>query len=306
MGFSIDVDPLAERQAGNLKTPLQVILIAAVGALMLIACANISNLLLARAMLRRKEMSIRAALGAGRWRVIRQLLTESMVLAISGGALGVIFALYSLRLYTQFGPQNLIKGTQPAINLWVMGFSMLISIGASLLFGLAPAIDTSRINLAEALKEGARGSSGGRRLLRESMVAAEVAVSLILLIGAGLLIRSFAKLSGTNPGFRTENVTTAQVHRCRRRQYREESRAACRRSCDRGWNACARLPGVLLGCLHRLRAVQQRRGKFDHDRGASGRSERAESGGLSEPRLAGIFSDDGYSIAARPRFHARR
>ncbi len=210
MGFSMDVDPLAERQAGNLKTPLQV-LIAAVGALMLIACANISNLLLARAMLRRKEMSIRAALGAARSRVIRQLLTESLLLAVAGGVLGVSLAFYALRLYTQFGPQNLINGRQPAINLWVMGFSLAISIGASLLFGLAPAIDISRINLADALKEGSRGSSGGRRLLRESMVAGEVAASLILLIGAGLLIRSFMKVAGTSPGFRTENITTAQV-----------------------------------------------------------------------------------------------
>ncbi|HLW75787.1 MAG TPA: ABC transporter permease [Bryobacteraceae bacterium] len=210
LGFSLEPLPLSERQAGNLKTPL-LVLIAAVGALMLIACANISNLLLARAMLRRKEMSIRAALGAARSRVIRQLLTESLLLAVIGGGAGILLALYALRLYTQFGPQNLIHGTQPALNGWVMAFSLLISIAASMIFGVAPAIDTSRTNLADALKEGARGSSGGRRLLRESMVAAEVAISLILLIGAGLLIRSFVRLANTNPGFRTENVLSAIV-----------------------------------------------------------------------------------------------
>jgi putative ABC transport system permease protein len=209
-GFSLEILPLAERQAGNLRTPL-LVLIAAVGALMLIACANVSNLLLARAMLRRREMSIRAALGAARSRVIRQLLTESLLLSFAGGVAGVLFALLALRLYVQFGPQNLIHGTQPGINGWVMGFSLLISIAASMIFGLAPAIDTSRINLADALKEGARGSSGGRRVLRELMVATEVAVSLILLIGAGLLIRSFIRLANTSPGFQTENILTAQI-----------------------------------------------------------------------------------------------
>ncbi len=210
MGFSIDVDPLIERQAGNLRTPL-LVLISAVGALMLIACVNISNLLLARAMLRRKEISVRSALGAPRTRLIRQLLTESLLLSVIGGLLGVSLAYYALHLYTQFGPQNLIRGTQPAVSLWVLGFSLLISTVASVIFGLAPAIDTSRANLAETLKEGARGSAGGRRLLRESMVAVEVAVSLILLIGAGLLIRSFSRLANTSPGFHTENVTSAIV-----------------------------------------------------------------------------------------------
>jgi len=209
-GFSLEIIPLAERQTGNLRTPL-LVLIAAVGALMLIACANVSNLLLAKAILRRKEISVRAALGATRGRVIRQLLTESLMLSFAGGAAGVLLAFLALRLYAHFGPQNLIHGTQPRINGWVMGFSLLISIAASVIFGLAPAIDTSRINLADALKEGARGSSGGRRILREIMVATEVAMSLILLIGAGLLIRSFILLANTSPGFQTENVLSAQV-----------------------------------------------------------------------------------------------
>ena len=210
IGFSLDIVPLAERQAGNLRTPL-LVLIAAVGALMLIACANVSNLLLARAMLRRKELSIRAALGAARSRVIRQLLTESLLLALAAGTAGVLLARYALYLYSQFGPLKLIHGSQPAMNGWVVGFSVSISIAASLIFGLAPAIDTSRTNLTDALKEGARGSSGSRRILRESLVAIEVAASLILLIGGGLLIRSFIRLANTSPGFRTQNVLTAQI-----------------------------------------------------------------------------------------------
>ena len=228
-GFSADLEPLAEKQAGDLKTPL-LVLVAAVGALMLIACANVSNLLLARSMARRKEIGIRAALGAARVRVIRQLLTESLLLALVAGAAGTLLALYGLHLYGQFGPAGLIHGGMPAINTWVMGFSILVSILASVLFGLAPALETSRIDLVETLKEGSRGATAGRRLLRESMVALEVGASLVLLIGAGLLIESFVRLERTSPGFRPENVLTAQLS-LPVAQYREPAqRAAFARS----------------------------------------------------------------------------
>jgi hypothetical protein len=178
---------------------------------MLIACANVSNLLLARAMARRKEISLRAALGAARSRIVRQLLTESLLLAISAGLAGLAFAFAGLRLYAQFGPHDLIRGTQPDINAWVLAFSILLSIAASVIFGLAPALEISRTDLNDALKEGSRGSTGGRRLLRESMVALEVAASLVLLIGAGLLVRSFVRLERADPGFRSDNVLTAQL-----------------------------------------------------------------------------------------------
>jgi putative ABC transport system permease protein len=228
-GFSVDLKPLAEKQAGDLKAPL-LVLIAAVGALMLIACANVSNLLLARAMKRRREIGIRSALGASRLRVIRQLLTESLLLGSIAGAAGTLLALYGLRLYAQFGPADLIHGSRPSINVWVMGFSLFVSIVASVLFGLAPALETSRIDLTEALKEGSRGSTAGRRMLRESMVAFEVCASLVLLIGAGLLVKSFVRLEHTSPGFRSENVLTAFVS-LPVAQYREPSqRAAFARS----------------------------------------------------------------------------
>jgi putative ABC transport system permease protein len=223
-GFSLDLEPLAEKQAGDLKTPL-LVLIAAVGALMLIACANVSNLLLARAMKRRREIGIRSALGASRFRVIRQLLTESLLLASIAGVAGTLLALYGLRLYAQFGPADLIHGSSPSLNAWVMGFSLFVSIAASVLFGLAPALETSRIDLAEALKEGSRGSTAGRRTLREAMVAFEVCLSLMLLIGAGLLVRSFVRLERTSPGFRSENVLTAFVS-LPVAQYREPSQRA--------------------------------------------------------------------------------
>ena len=228
-GFSLDLEPLAVKQAGDLKTPL-LVLIAAVGALMLIACANVSNLLLARAMIRRREIGIRSALGASRLRVIRQLLTESLLLASLAGAVGTLLALYGLHLYAQFGPAGLIHGDHLSINAWVMCFSIFVSIAASMLFGLGPALEALRIDLTDALKEGSRGSTGGRGLLRESMVAFEVCASLVLLIGAGLLVRSFVRLERTSPGFHTENVLTAFVS-LPVAQYREPAqRAAFARS----------------------------------------------------------------------------
>src|SRR5580700_10907845 len=220
-GFSLDLEPLAEKQAGDLKTPL-LVLIVAVGALMLIACTNVSNLLLARAMKRQREIAIRSALGASRLRLIRQLLTESLLLASMAGGVGTLLALYGLRLYAQFGPADLIHGARPSIDAWVMGFSLFVSIAASMLFGIAPALETSRIDLTEALKEGSRGSTVGRRLLRESMVAFEVCASLVLLIGAGLLVRSFVRLEHTSPGFQSEKVLTAFVS-LPAAQYREPS-----------------------------------------------------------------------------------
>lgn len=210
LGFSIDVYPLAEIHAGDLRKPLW-LLVGAVVAVMLIACANVSNLLLARAMMRRKEISIRAALSAARSRVMRQLLTESLLLAAIASVAGLLLAVYGLHLYAQFGPRGLIGGPQPAINGWVVGFSLLLSSAASVIFGLAPAIEASHFDLNDALKESSRGSSAGRRLFRESMIILEVAASLVLVIGAALLVRSFVRLERTSPGFRPENVLAAVI-----------------------------------------------------------------------------------------------
>jgi predicted permease len=210
LGFSIGVYPLAEEVAGDLRKPLW-LLVGAAGVVMLIACANVSNLLLARGMMRRKEISVRLALGAARSRVIGQLLTESLLLAVIASVGGVLLGVFGLHLYTQFGPRDLISGPQPTINGWVLAFSLLLSIAASVVFGLAPAIETSGIDVNDALKESSRRSGGGRRILRESIVVVEVAASLVLLIGAGLLVRSFVRLESTNPGFRPENVLTAIV-----------------------------------------------------------------------------------------------
>lgn len=209
-GYFLEVDPLAERSGADLKTPL-LVLIGAVGVVMLIACVNVSNLLLARALLRRKEISIRTALGGGRLRLVRQLLTESLALALAAGAAGLLLAWWALHLFVEFGPQDLIAGRPPAINAWVLGFTVLLSAAASIVFGLAPALEISRVDLNEALKESSRGTTGSRRWLRESMVAVETASSLILLIGAALLVRSFLQLERADPGFRSQNILTASV-----------------------------------------------------------------------------------------------
>jgi putative ABC transport system permease protein len=248
-GYSLEVDPLAEQASGDLRTPL-LVLIGAVAVVMLIACVNVSNLLLARAMMRKKEISIRAALGAARARVIRQMLTESMLLALIAGAVGLVLALCGLRLYAQFGPHELIRGTQPAINGWVMAFTMLLSIAASIIFGLAPALETSRIDLNDALKESSRGATGGRRLLRESMVAIEVAGSLMLLIGAGLLVSSFVRLEHADPGFRADNVLTGTFV-LPVNQYKQPAQiAAFERSLLEG---ASTLPGVVKAAAINLR-----------------------------------------------------
>ena len=209
-GFALEVFPLAERQAGDLRMPM-LVLLAAVGTLMLIACANVSNLVLARGITRWRELGIRAALGAARVRLLRLLLTESLLLALAAGSAGTLLAFGALRLFAIHGPEGLIRGTQPSMNGWVMFFSIALSLAATVLFGLAPALAVSRVDVAGSLKEASRGSTASRRLLREFMVASEIAASLVLLIATGLLVRSFVRLAHQDPGFRYQKVLTAIV-----------------------------------------------------------------------------------------------
>lgn len=209
-GFGLDVFPLAERQAGDLRMPM-LVLLAAAGALMLIACANVSNLVLARGVARWRELGIRSALGAARGLLLQLLLTESLLLALAAGAVGALLAFGALRLFAIHGPEGLIRGTQPAMNGWAMFFSVAVSLAATVLFGLAPALAVSRVDFAGALKEGSRGSTASRRLLREFMVALEIAASFVLLITTGLLVRSFVRLAHEDPGFRYQSVLTAAV-----------------------------------------------------------------------------------------------
>jgi predicted permease len=206
-GVGITLVSMKEDIVGNVQ-PLLIVLLAAVGFLLLIACANVANLLLARSMGRSREFGIRAALGASHVRVIRQLLTESIVLAGLGGALGVFLAFWGTKAVLGTLPGALPRANEVSLDSRVLLFTMALSLFAGIVFGLAPALKTSRVNLQEILKESGRGMSGARHRLQGAFVAVEVAMALVLLVGAGLMVRSLAALWSVNPGFNPSHAIT--------------------------------------------------------------------------------------------------
>jgi putative ABC transport system permease protein len=208
-GNRIKIQPLLEVFVSDVRRALWV-LFAAVAFVLLIACANIANLLLARASARQKEMAVRAAMGAGRWRIARQLLTESVLLALVGGIAGLLFARWGIELILYVSPNAIPRWREISLNWRVLLFTIGVSLVTGLLFGLVPALQAGVVNVHETLKETGRGTTG-RHWLRSSLVVVEVATTLVLLIGAGLMIRSFYRLQKVNPGFSYEHLTSFSV-----------------------------------------------------------------------------------------------
>ncbi|MGH7579832.1 MAG: ABC transporter permease [Gemmatimonadales bacterium] len=241
--WSLLVTGLSLQATGDVR-PALLVLLGAVGFVLLIACANVANLLLARAATRAKEIAVRTALGATRERLLRQLLTESLIVSLAGGAVGLLLAYLGVRTLVAMDIGNLPRSDEIGVDGAVMLFTLLVSLLAGLLFGLAPAVHTSTPNLHGALKEGGRGTTAdrGSQALRRSLVVTEVALALTLLTGAGLLLKSFARLQGVDPGFDPSNLLTFNLALPSTRYANDTAQAAF---FDQALPAIARVPGVV-------------------------------------------------------------
>jgi predicted permease len=239
--FSLSVRPLLEQVVGDVRTAL-LVLLGAVGCVLLIACANVANLLLAWSAGREKEIAIRTAIGAARWRLIRQLLTESVLLSLMGGALGLLIAVWGLEGLRWLNPGNIPRLQEVGMDGRMLAFTCGVAMLTGILFGLAPALRSSHIDLNQTLKEGGRSLVGsGHQRLRSMLVVVEIALSLILLIGAGLLIRSFMRVQQVEPGFAPRNVVTLRLS-VTGTNYAEEPRRLI--FYQQLWERIRRLPGV--------------------------------------------------------------
>jgi putative ABC transport system permease protein len=241
-GWGVELQPLHEYLVGESRTAL-LVFAGAVGFVLLIACANVANLLLAQATARSREMAIRTAVGAGRGRIVRQLLTESVLLSLVGGVLGVLLAIWSLELLTTLRPEAVPPFAKAGVDGRVLGFTLGLSLLTGLLFGLGPALQAARPELQSVLKEGGHSASEGPRggRLRSMLAASEIALALVLLVGAGLLLKSFVQLLRVDPGFDPSNTLTVRLNLAASRYPEQEQRAAFVRAL---LERLAALPGV--------------------------------------------------------------
>ncbi len=238
-GNRVRLRPLLEIFVGDVRRALWVIF-GAVGFVLLIACANIANLLLARASARKKEMAIRTAVGASRWRLMRQLLTESVLLSLIGGAIGLALARWGVQLILYVSPTGIPRSREIGLDWTVLAFTVVVSVATGIIFGLLPAIQAGDVDVHETLKESGRGTSS-RQWLRSFLVVGEVATTLVLLIAAGLMIRSFYLLQKVNPGFSHEQLTTFSVALPQKKYATQEARASFY---DRLLENIRALPGI--------------------------------------------------------------
>ncbi len=241
--WTLTITPLRDQLVDPAMRKAMLVLLGAVGLVLLIACANVANLQLARAAARSREIAVRVALGASPGDLVRQLLTESVMLSLAGGALGLLFALWGVPALLALNSRNLPPATVVGLDAKVLVFTLLLSLLTGLIFGLAPALRVSRTSLQESLKEGGRGAAGDRGglALRRGLVVATVAIALMLLVGAGLLTRSFTRLVAQDPGFRTDHLLTFNIALPSSRYPNDTVRTAF---FDRATQAIASVPGV--------------------------------------------------------------
>ena len=239
--LSIKIVPLREEMVGEIR-PVLLLLVGAVGFVLLIACVNVANLLLARSMSRQREFAVRVALGASQARILRQVFTESVLLAVAGGTVGLFLAKWGTRTALAFVPQSLPRAEEIALNAPVLLFTLCVSIAAGILFGTIPAWRASKGNIGTALKETGRSVAGGRSHTQSAFVIAETAMALVLLIGAGLMIRTLVYLWASDPGFNPHNVVTFSTvgHESMMQKSAAEIRAYYREMHD----VIASMPGV--------------------------------------------------------------